>query len=60
MMVLNVNATSRAVSGSPSCHFTPGRILNVHSFSSGESDQSSARPVSLDGSPSAPTATRVS
>ena len=60
MIVLNVQATSRAVSGSPSCHFTPGRILKVHAFSSGESDQSSASPVSLDGRPSAPMATRVS
>ena len=60
MMVLKVQATSRAVSGSPSCHVTPSRILKVHSFSSALSVQSSARPVSLDGRPSAPTATRVS
>ena len=60
MMVLKVHATSRAVSGSPSCHLTPGRILKVQVFWSGESDQSSARPVSLEGRPSAPMATSVS
>ncbi len=36
MITLYEKATSAAVSGWPSCHFTPGRILTVQVLPSGE------------------------
>src|SRR5262245_31824406 len=40
---LTVNATSSAVNGSPSCHFTPGCSLKVHTSPSGLMVHESAR-----------------
>ena len=48
---MNVNTTSSAVKGLPSCHFTLGRSFKVHVWPPSDIVQDVARPRSAASSP---------